>query len=250
MEQPVAIWGFHPIREFAIYRPEAFLEIGVIPSFGRKKRDRQLLSLLERRRVRVTRVDGLHGMGVPPQAVHQGIAALVRPVWRMEEREFRDKIVRGELDSPHIMALDEITDPHNFGAILRAAISFGIIYIVVQRRSSAPVTGVVAKSSSGALAMARIIECKRLRQLLLHLDENGWTIVGLDPGGDELLWDADLKARRVFVLGAEEKGLRKTIQELCHMLCRIPMAGETIQSLNVSQASAIVAYEATRQIHF
>ncbi len=249
MERPVTIWGFHPIREFAIHRPEALLEVGVIPTFGRKKRDKSILAILERRGVPVTRLDGLHVMGVPSQAVHQGIAALVKPVWNVEEGEFKEIISKGELASSHIMALDEITDPHNFGAILRAAISFGITHIVVQRRSSAPVTGVVAKSSSGALAVARIIQSKRLRQILLYLKDNGWTIVGLDPNGDALLWDSDLTGQKVFVLGAEEKGLRKTIRGLCHTLCRIPLEGGTIQSLNVSQASAIVAYEATRQVH-
>ena len=246
MMSGMTIWGYHPVKEFVMHRPDAIEKIGVIPSFGRRRRDRGLLKVMEKKGVFVQKMPRLQGLGVPEQAVHQGIGAIVSRVWEMDEDAFRFFVREGGPESGLMVACDEITDPHNFGAILRGAVSLGASCVITQSRGSAPVTGVVAKSSSGALAVIKIVQCKRLRHGLEFLKENGWRIIGLDPVAENIIWEEDFKDRVVFVLGSEEKGLRKTIKATCHALCRIPLLG-TIHSLNVSQASGIVLYESLRQ---
>ncbi len=169
-------------------------------------------------------------------AVHQGVALEVEPVSRFG----LDDIQALKL----VVVLDQVTDPHNVGAILRTACAFGADAMLTTARHSPRETGVMAKSASGALDLVPLIEVRNLGNALETLKERGLRVLGFDSEAE-----APLKARTddvpmAIVLGAEGKGLRQRTRELCDEMVRLEMPGP-IKSLNVSNAAAIALFAAT-----
>lgn len=178
---------------------------------------------------------------LPPGAVHQGLAIKVAP---LNTPSLDDLIDRGV---SRICVLDQVSDPHNLGAIYRSAAAFGFNGLVLQTRHAPPVTGVVAKAAAGAVetvAEARVVNIARA---LEQLGEAGYHTVGLAGDGRRNLSDAVAGTRKVaIVLGAEGSGLRPAVAKACAELARIPIAA-AMESLNVSNAAAIAFYEASRE---
>jgi 23S rRNA (guanosine2251-2'-O)-methyltransferase len=149
-------------------------------------------------------------------------------------------------EQPFLLALDQIQDPQNFGALLRTADAAGVQGIIVPEKRSAHVTGVVAKSSAGAVSHLPILEVTNLVRALQEVRQaNIWT-VGLEGGARELLFEVDLNIPLVLVMGSEGSGLRRLVRETCDFLVRLPMFG-SIESLNASVAGSIAMYEVVRQ---
>ncbi|MGY2886337.1 tRNA G18 (ribose-2'-O)-methylase SpoU [Bradyrhizobium sp. USDA 4524] len=140
-----------------------------------------------------------------------------------------------------VLVLDQITDPHNVGAILRSAAAFAVKAIVTTARHSPEATGVLAKSASGALELVPVVTVQNLARALNELNERGFQTVGLDSEGTEDLGKAALQAPLALVLGAEGKGLRQLTRETCRLVARLDMPGE-IKSLNVSNACVLALY--------
>jgi len=179
-----------------------------------------------------------------PGSVHQGAALEVKALdWgRLAE------LCEPGQASPRLILLDRVTDPHNVGAILRSAEVFGARAVIAPHRHSAPETGALAKTASGALERQPYLRVKNLGDAMQELQKMGYTLVGLAGEGDEVIDDLapDLAGRPVaLVLGAEGPGLRARTRELCDHLARIPFAGE-FGSLNVSNAAAVSLYAMTR----
>lgn len=147
---------------------------------------------------------------------------------------------------PLLLALDQISDPHNFGAIVRSAVAFGVDGILTLKRRAAPVTPVVVRASAGATEHARIARVTNLAQTLSELSDRGLSVVGLDATGAVTV-DALPSAPqgRVLVVGAEGKGLRRLVRERCTILARIDQPGP-IASLNASVAASIALFCAQR----
>ncbi|MCA0406380.1 MAG: 23S rRNA (guanosine(2251)-2'-O)-methyltransferase RlmB [Proteobacteria bacterium] len=166
-------------------------------------------------------------------AVHQGAYLETKrlPLLRLNEMP-QDKI---------IVALDQVTDPHNVGAILRSACAFDVGALLVTFRHSPEVTGVLAKAASGALEHVPFAGVTNLGRALTELKDQGFTIVGLDSEAPEAFGSLKLKLPLVLVLGAEGRGLRPSTRELCDHLARLELPG-AIRSLNVSNAAAICLY--------
>jgi 23S rRNA (guanosine2251-2'-O)-methyltransferase len=144
-----------------------------------------------------------------------------------------------------ILALDQITDPHNVGAIVRTAAAFGVDAILTTARHSPSATGALAKSASGGLEHVPFVIVRNLAEALIALGERGFQRVGLDSEGDRPLNAIEVRRPLVIVLGAEGKGLRQRTRECCDVIGRLDMPG-AIKSLNVSNATAIVLYALTR----
>ncbi len=147
---------------------------------------------------------------------------------------------------PVVLALDEIQDPHNLGAILRSADGAGVSGVIMGERRTAPLTSVVAKASSGAVFHLKIARVKNLLSVIHIMKEKGFWIFGAHPEGERNYFEVDLLLPLLLVVGSEGKGLRGNIKKKCDLLLRIPMKGKT-DSLNVSVATAIILYEALKQ---
>ena len=177
---------------------------------------------------------------LPPGAVHQGIAIKAEP---LEPAALEDLIAEGAV---RIAVLDQVSDPHNLGAIFRSAAAFGFTGLVLQTRNAPPVTGVVAKSAAGAVETVTEVRAVNIARALEQLADAGFHTVGL-AGESTRPLDLAVKgaAKIAIVLGAEGPGLRPAVANACAELARIPISGE-MESLNVSNAAAIAFYEASR----
>lgn len=182
--------------------------------------------------------DSLDGL-VGPSAVHQGLvldaAALASPT--LEELAPRSD----DKGLATIVMLDQVTDPHNIGAILRSACVFGATGLVVQDRHAPPVTGALAKTASGAVEHVPIVRVKNLSRALDELRDAGFFSIGLAEGADQNLADIGPPKRLALVLGSEGSGLRRLVRERCDVLAAIPNKGN-LASLNVSNAAAVALY--------
>jgi len=174
-----------------------------------------------------------------PDAVHQGLYAEADP---LPSPDIEDVAASGI-----VLALDQITDPHNVGAILRTAAAFAVAAIVITARHSPEVTGVLAKSASGALELVPIVSVQNLARALSQLKERGFLVVGLDSEAPNSLGADGLHEPLVLVLGAEGKGLRQLTAATCDRLARLDLPG-ALKSLNVSNAAALALYIADRSL--
>jgi 23S rRNA (guanosine2251-2'-O)-methyltransferase len=168
-----------------------------------------------------------------PDAVHQGLLAEADP---LPSPDIEDLEQAGM-----VLVLDQITDPHNVGAILRSAAAFAVKAIVTTARHSPEATGVLAKAASGALELVPMVTVQNLARALTTLNELGFQTVGLDSEGSEDLSDVVLREPLALVLGAEGTGLRRLTRETCSVVARLDMPGE-IKSLNVSNAAVLSLY--------
>jgi len=175
-----------------------------------------------------------------PDAVHQGLFAEADPLPAPALEDL-------SAASGVALVLDQITDPHNVGAILRTAAAFAVAAIITTARHSPQATGVLAKSASGALEWVPIVVVPNLSRALATLRERGFFLVGLDSGGSDDLAAMSLSSPLALVLGAEGKGLRQGTRALCDRLARLELPG-AIKSLNVSNAAALALYIASRSV--
>lgn len=146
-----------------------------------------------------------------------------------------------------MLVLDQVTDPHNVGAIMRSAVAFGAGALITTARHSPSESGVLAKSASGALEHIDHLEVRNLAVALQELQEAGYQTVGLDSEGPDVLEKSFAGDRIALVLGAEGKGLRQKTRETVDLLARLELEG-AIRSLNVSNAAAVAMYAARRHL--
>ena len=180
------------------------------------------------------------GKLVPNDAPHQGVVVEVEPL----EDAWLDEVLSAAPERAVLLVLDQVTDPHNVGAIFRSAAAFGAIGIVTQDRHSPPESGALAKAASGALEVVPWIRTVNLARALGDIAEADFWRIGLSGDADTLLREALGPKRVALVLGAEGSGLRPNTREHCDALARLPISG-AVESLNVSNAAAIALYAAS-----
>lgn len=227
----VRLWGRHAV-EAALRNPErqhrklwatregvASLDGELPPDFPVEYADSQDLARL-----------------VARDAPHQG---LVLECAALEEVHL-DEVIGGDARRP-VVVLDQVTDPHNVGAILRSAAAFGAAALVTQDRHAPPESGVVAKSASGALETVPWVRVVNLARALEQLAEAGYWRIGLTGAGEATLAEALPAGPVALVLGAEGEGMRHNIESHCDALARLPISAD-MESLNVSNAAAVALY--------
>jgi len=180
------------------------------------------------------------GRLVPNDAPHQGVVVEVEP---LEER-WLDDVLAEAGERAMLLVLDQVTDPHNVGAILRSASAFGSVAIVTQDRHSPPESGVVARAASGALERVPWVRVVNLARALEQIGEAGFWRIGLAGDAETDLKEALGPPRVGLVLGAEGSGLRPNTREHCDALARLPIS-VSMESLNVSNAAAVALYAAS-----
>jgi 23S rRNA (guanosine2251-2'-O)-methyltransferase len=182
------------------------------------------------------------GRLVPNDAPHQGIVIEVDP---LEDIWLEDLLGQGADDQRPLLVLDQVTDPHNVGAILRSAAAFNALGIVTQDRHAPPESGALAKAASGALEFVPWVRVVNLARALDDIGAAGFWRVGLTGSGKRTLSEAIGTSRVSLVLGAEGEGMRQNTQAHCDELARLPISSR-IESLNVSNAAAIALYAASQ----
>ena len=176
---------------------------------------------------------------------HQGVIAVaaVREYASVSDilQSARDK---GE--APLVVVCDELSDPHNLGAVIRTAEAAGAHGVIIPKRRSAGLTAIVAKTSAGAVSYLPVARVANLTALLRELKEEGLWVFGTAADSSTSLYQADLKGPAAIVIGSEGNGMSRLVREQCDFLVSIPMRGQ-VNSLNASAAAAVVLYEAVRQ---
>ncbi len=241
----VIIWGLHAVRA-AWLNPKRrchrlWLTESGFAAFEKSLTEAKEDLLLKRpdpKRSERQELDQL----VPPGSVHQGIVLETLPLAEPPLHE----LIAGDQPPDLLLMLDQVTDPHNVGAIMRSASAFGAGAVIMTERNAPGTTGVLAKSASGALEHLPQIHVVNLARTLDELRQAGYWCVGLAEEGARELSALDLTARTVLVLGAEGEGLRQLTRKKCDELARLPTGG-SIGSLNVSNAAAVALYEVRRQ---
>ena len=180
------------------------------------------------------------GRLVPHDAPHQGVVIEVEPL----EDVWLDDVLAGVAERAVLLVLDQVTDPHNVGAILRSAAAFGAIGIITQDRHSPPEGGALAKAASGALERVPWVRVVNLARALEEIGEADFWRIGLAGDSEMELKDALGPPRVALVLGAEGPGMRQNTREHCDSVARLPIS-DAIESLNVSNAAAVALYAAS-----
>jgi 23S rRNA (guanosine2251-2'-O)-methyltransferase len=181
---------------------------------------------------------------LPEDAVHQGLALAVEP---LAEPDLEDVLRRAATLSGRsiIVLLDQVSDPHNVGAVLRSASAFGALAVVLPMHGSPPITGAVAKAASGALENVPLVRIVNLAHALDQLKAAAFWICGLDETASQTLAALDLGERVAVVLGSEGGGMRRLVRERCDYLARLPTRSQQ-STINVSNAAAVALYELMR----
>jgi len=232
----VHIYGIHSVRE-AIANPKRRIDHMLVTRNALERLGIADSSALpfEVKMVEPREIDRITGS----DAVHQGVLIEAKP---LQPKRL------GELgDSPLLLVLDQVTDPHNVGAIMRSAVAFGAGALITTARHSPQESGVLAKAASGALEHIDHIEVRNLAEALEALHEAGFQTIGLDSDGPAELEKSFASGKVALVLGAEGKGLRQKTRETVSTLARLDMPG-AIHSLNVSNAAAVALYAAQRNL--
>lgn len=183
-------------------------------------------------------IDALAG----PNAVHQGLALQVKPLPQKTLNDVLEKIPQKAV----ILILDQVTDPHNIGAILRSAAAFDALAVVIPDAGAPEESGTLAKSACGALEIVPLIRVTNLARTMQQLKDAGFWCLGLDGYAKEYISDKKLPARTAFILGSEGDGMRRLTAENCDYTIKLPMS-DKMESLNVSNAAAVALYEFYRQ---
>jgi len=179
------------------------------------------------------------GRLIPRDALHQGVVIEVEPL----DEVWLDHVLASTEERATLLILDQVTDPHNVGAILRSAAAFGALAIVTQDRHSPPESGALAKAASGALETVPWVRVVNLARALEEIAQAGFWRIGLDGEANIDIADALGPKRIALVLGAEGAGLRPNTRDHCDAIARLPITS-AVESLNVSNAAAVALYAA------
>jgi len=232
-DAPIILYGWHPVIAALANPARRIRGLWATANAARRLAEEAMALPMS---PEVVRPDAIAAR-LSPDAVHQGLLAEVEP---LPSPPLEDLAGAGT-----VLVLDQVTDPHNVGAILRTAAAFAVNAMIITARHSPEATGVLAKSASGALELVPIVVVQNLARALATLKERGFLTVGLDSAAADDLAATALSSPLALVIGAEGKGLRQGTRAACERVARLDLPG-AIKSLNVSNAAALALYIAAR----
>jgi 23S rRNA (guanosine2251-2'-O)-methyltransferase len=203
----------------------------------------EILRLAESRNIPIKKSDKAQLSNIAGTPKHQGVVVETEP---FQYYPFKELLRDIEKVNPFLLILDSITDPQNFGALLRSAEACGVTGVIIAKRRSSPVTTTVFKASAGSIFHLKLARVANLVATLKKLREKGIWVVGTAPEAKIAYFTVDFKLPIAVVLGSEYQGVSRLVREECDLLISIPMLGN-IKSLNVSVAGALIMYEVVRQ---
>lgn len=241
--------GKNPVLEILKSEPKEFNKIILLKTLKPEPKLKEIAKLAEENRINMlflNRPDFLRYFNRKnkSEGISQGVIGFMRNFQYSSLHDIVEKCMK--IKSPVIILLDEITDPHNLGAIIRSALCLGADGIVIPKNNSAEINHTSLKSSSGAAKLIPIAKETNLINSIRFLKQNGYTIIGADASTNNLIYEVDMKKPIGLVLGSEGKGIRQNLKGYCDLLIRIPIIPK-IDSLNVSVSSGIFLYEIFRQ---
>ncbi len=177
---------------------------------------------------------------LPTDSVHQGFAAICSELPAISIEDIIN--TANELENCHVLILDQVTDPQNIGAIIRSAVAFNTLALIIQDKNSPQETGSMAKASAGMIEHLPIIRVTNLSRAIKQLKDAGFWTIGMDGYAKTTISELKKGGKNAIIMGSEGKGMRRLVEENCDITIRLPM-NEKVESLNVATAAAIVLYE-------
>jgi 23S rRNA (guanosine2251-2'-O)-methyltransferase len=236
-QEPVYIYGIHAFEEALKKSPKAIKHVYFVGKFNSEK----MLNKIKELNIPFDRCDEEHlPRGVDRDVVHQGVVALITPSSILQDyKTFIDNLeIKNDTS---LVILNEITDPHNVGAIIRNAAAFGVSGVLIPEYRQAQITGAVVKVSVGTVFSLPLVSIVNVNTVIRSLKDKGFWVYGLVSGGDTKINEEDFSKPTVFVLGNEGRGIREKTEELCDFKISIPI-DKKVESLNVASSSAIAFY--------
>lgn len=243
MAQHEFLYGLHAMQSVIENEPERLIEIWILKG----RNDDRLINIVNQARRFGVSVQFCHRKVLDDKVngeQHQGIVARAKPAKVLDERDL-DQLIE-KYDTPLLLVLDGVTDPHNIGACLRTADAAGAHGVIVPKDKSGGLTGTARKVACGAAEVIPFIQVTNLVRTLKQIQQQGIWVVGTAGETDQSIFDCTLTGPMALVMGAEGKGMRRLTRETCDELVKLPMAG-SVSSLNVSVATGICLYEIVRQ---
>lgn len=243
--------GKNPVYEILVTSPKELNKIVLLKTLKPEPKLKKIVKLAEDNDINVMMLnrfgfEKFFNRNNKKEGISQGVIGFIKDFEYAQLRDILNDIKEKGIVNPVIVLLDEITDPHNMGAIIRSAVCLGADGIVIPRHNSAEVNHTVYKSSSGAVNHIPIAKETNLSHSIEYLKKNGYWIAGTDLKADKTIFETDLKIPLGLVIGSEGQGMREMIRKNCDMLLRIPMAGK-LDSLNASVSAGVFLYEIFRQ---
>lgn len=246
-QQSVWVVGYHAVNAVLKVNPERALSLWVTLN-SKNSAQREILSQAERLGISIQSADKRELAKRCPIEQNQGVALQAKPKQDGNEKDLLHFVTRLSADkTPLLLILDQVQDPHNFGACLRTADAAGADAVIVAKDNASPTTPVVQKVASGAAETMPIYRVTNLARSMDNLKEQGIWIIGTSDKATHSLYQENLNGGIAIVMGAEGKGLRQLTEKKCDSLVSIPMAGSVVSSLNVSVATGVCLYEVVRQ---
>ena len=241
------VYGLHAVRELLKHRAADVVQL-LIQAGRNDRRMEAIYSLAGEQNIAITETQKAD-LDKRTQGKHQGVIALIREGSSASENTFSEQDLYEHiksLDSPFLLILDGVTDPHNLGACLRTAAAAGVDVVITPKDKSATLNPTVRKVASGAAESIHLVTVTNLARCLELLKQLGVWIIGTDDKAATTLYEQDFNGPLALVMGSEGSGLRRLTREKCDHLISIPMAGQ-LSSLNVSVATGVALFEAIRQ---
>lgn len=237
------IYGIHPVTEMLKHQPEQISKI-FVKKGGNPRAFGEIFREASANRIPVVEVHGSKLEELAGVRKTQGVVAAISEIAYEDFEEWLERVE--PTPDLAVLLLDEIEDPHNFGAILRTAAAAGMGAVIVPKHRQAPVSAVVFKTSAGTAGRIPIVRAGNVNQAILQLKERGFWIAGLEQRASQRLWDCVFDVPMAFVIGNEGRGMRQKTGGHCDFLLSLPM-DNGVESLNASVSAALVCYEWRRQ---